>query len=90
MMAKRLALVRLEIVQLDDRRLDHVEASRIATDVCVNAAGLMMMPSAPLMPSLDPLDDLGLTVRLVKEDREADLLAWRRAHLLDLDERRQP
>ena len=27
-----------------------LSASRIATDVWVNAAGLMMMPSAPLMP----------------------------------------
>jgi len=39
------ALVRIGDVQLDDRRLDHVEGVRGSRRRSVNAAGLMMMPS---------------------------------------------
>src|SRR5688572_11824062 len=86
-MAKRLALVRVRDVQLDDRRLDHVERiedrhrrmgeRRRVDDDAVGAVDA----------ALDPVDDLRLAVRLVERDRQAALVGARPAHFLDLLER---
>ena len=64
-----------------------LSASRIATDVWVNAAGLMMMPSAPLMPPWIQSMICASLFDWWNEIVEPALLGARAAHLLDLLER---
>ena len=60
-----------------------LSASRIATEVWVNAPGLMTMPEA-LSRLVDPVDDLAFVVGLVRADVRPRSLASACAFRLDI------
>ena len=73
MVAERLARVHVRQVDLDGGQRHRASASAIATDVCVYAAGLMMMASRALARRLDAIDELAFDVGLVALDGGAAL-----------------
>ena len=77
-------------MHFDTRQSQAIIASRIATLVCVYAAGLIISTSIAARARLNPIDDRALAVRLKGLDRQAQFAPEPLQLAIDLAERVRP